>query len=102
MSPHGEGTLRAEDIFYAVALAILMGWLVLSSGVIAPHGSPASISTAAPETAPAAAPTAERPRVVAEVTLDTERFYILVGEGPPSFGVAVGAGDAPPHDASGL
>jgi hypothetical protein len=26
---------------------------------------------------------------MAEVTVDSERFYILVGDGPPSFGVAV-------------
>ena len=64
------------------------------------NGSP--ISTAARETAPAAASTAERPHVVAEVTLDTERFYILVGEGPPSFGVAVDASDEPLPDAPGL
>jgi len=94
--------LRAEDIFYAVALAILMGWLALSSGVIAPHDSPASISPAASRATAAAASTTERPRVVAEVTLDTERFYILVGEGPPSFGVAVDADDEPLPDAPGL
>jgi len=89
-------------MFYAVALAILMAWLAFSSGALSPHAPTVSISSASPQVAPVIVAAPERPRVVAEVTLDTERFLILVGDGPPSFGVAVDADDAPRSDASGL
>jgi len=84
--------LRAENVPYAAAAAILSAWLVLSAGAIAPqfYGTPPppeplAISSAL--SAPAL------PRVMAEITVDNEQFYILVGDGPPSFGVAVSASD---------
>jgi len=79
--------LRADDIFYATAVAILMAWLVF--GV----GGPAPVPERTPPDSPAPRMTHSAPApppVVAEVTVDDERFYILVGDGPPSFGVAVG------------
>jgi len=85
--------LRAEDIFYVATLAILMAWLVLSTGATAPHDSRTPGVSLAPQVPPAADSLPGPLPVVAEVTLDSERFYILVGDGPPSFGVAVGAGD---------
>jgi hypothetical protein len=83
--------LHAEDIFYAAALAILLAWLVLSAGTIAPLPDRAPVDSPLPEMAlsETAVPPAARPRVIAEVTVDSERFYILVGDGPPNFGVAV-------------
>lgn len=93
--------MRAEDIFYAAALAIWMAWLVFSSGALAPQSARTPPDTLGPRTAPAAVSAPSLPRVAAEVTLDTERFYILVGDGPPSFGVAVSAGDPPGLDPLG-
>ncbi len=89
-------------MFYAVALAILMAWLAFSSGALSPQAASTSVPSSSAQPAPIAVVTPERPRVVAEVTLDTERFLILVSDGPPSFGVAVDAGDEPRSDASGL
>jgi len=89
-------------MFYAVALAILMAWLAFASGALSPQAAPTSVSSASAQPAPIAVAAPERPRVVAEVKLDTQRFLILVGDGPPSFGVAVDADDAPRSDASGL
>jgi hypothetical protein len=78
--------LHAEDVFYATALAILLAWLVISAGTTAPFPDRAPLDSPTPGMALSApAP----PRVMAEVTVDSERFYILVGDGPPSFGVAV-------------
>jgi len=85
--------LRAENIPYAAAVAILSAWLVLSAGATAPQPYrtvlPSPVALTASATHPAPAP----PRVVAEITVDSERFYILVGDGPPTFGVAVSASD---------
>ena len=44
------------------------------------------LDSSLPETAHSAS---ARPRVMAEATMDSEHFYILVGEGLPRFGVAV-------------
>jgi hypothetical protein len=85
--------LRAENIPYAAAVAILLAWLALSAGATAPQlyrtplASPVPLTTSAALLAPAL------PRVMAEVTVDSEHFYILVGDGPPTFGVAVSAPD---------
>ena len=87
--------MRAEDIFYAATLAILMAWLLLSTGATAPHDSHTPGVSLAPQVAPAADSLPGPLPVLAEVTLDSEHFYILVGDGPPSFGVAVGANDQP-------
>jgi hypothetical protein len=92
--------LRAEDIFYAATLAILMAWLLLSTGATAPHDTLMPGVSLAPQVAPAADSLPGPLPVVAEVTLDSEHFYILVGDGPPSFGVAVGTGDQPGSDSS--
>jgi len=94
------GALRAEDIFYAATLAILMAWLVFSTGATAPHGSSTPVVSLAPRVIPAADSFPGPLPVVAEVTLDSERFYIPVGDDPPSFGVAVGANDQPSLDPS--
>jgi len=94
--------LRVEDMFYAVALAILMAWLVFSSGALSPQAALTSISSASAQPARIVVAGPERPRVVAEVTLDTQRFLILVGDGPPSFGVAVDADDGPRPEAPDL
>ena len=78
--------MQAQDTFYAVALAILLAWLVFGIGTIASLPDPTPLDSPLPEMVrSASAP----PRVMAEVTVDNERFYILVGDGPPSFGVAV-------------
>ncbi len=84
--------MQAQDTFYAVALAILLAWLVFGIGTTAPLPDPTPLPDSTPLDSPApetahSAPSA--PRVMAEVTVDNERFYILVGDGPPSFGVAV-------------
>jgi len=92
--------LRAEDIFYAATLAILMAWLVWSTGATAPHDRLTPGVSLAPQAAPADDSLPGPLPVLAEVTLDSEHFYILVGDGPPSFGVAVGAGDQPDLDSS--
>lgn len=90
--------MRAEDIFYAATLAILMAWLLLSTGATAPHDSHTPGVSLAPQATPTVDTLPGPLPVVAEVTLDSEHFYILVGEGPPSFGVAVGANDQPDLD----
>jgi len=93
--------LRAEDIFYAATLAILMAWLILSTGATAPHDPDTPGVSLAPQAVPAVDSLPGQLPVVAEVTLDSEEhFYILVGDGPPSFGVAVGANDQPSFDPS--
>jgi cell division protein FtsN len=85
--------LRAENISYAAAVAILSAWLVLSAGAVGSQfhrtAPPSPVPLAAPTTLPAPAP----PRVVAEITVDDEHFYVLLGDGPPTFGVAVSASD---------
>jgi hypothetical protein len=91
--PSQEGALRAENIPYAAAVAILLAWLALSAGATAPQfyrtalASPESLTASATLSAPVP------PRVVAEITVDSEHFYVLVGDGPPTFGVAVSASD---------
>jgi len=85
--------LRAEDIPYAAAVAILMTWLVISAGATAPQPDPTPLASPAPQTASAALSAPAPPRVAAEITVDSEHFYILVGDGPPTFGVAVSAAD---------
>ena len=92
--------MRAEDIFYAATLAILMAWLILSTGATAPHAPQTPEVSLAPEVAPTADSLPGPLPVIAEVTLDSEHFYILVGDGPPSFGVAVSANDQPSFDPS--
>ena len=85
VSPQG-GALHSKDFFYAAALAILLAWLVLSAGTPAPVPDRTPLDSPLPETALSAS---ARPRVMAEATVDSERSYILVGDGPPNFGVAV-------------
>lgn len=85
--------MRGEDIFYAAAVAILLAWLVFSTGITAPHRYRAPLDSPALRSAPVTLSPADPPRVVAELTVDSDRFYILVGDGPPSFSVAVSASD---------
>jgi len=85
--------LRAENIPYAAALAILLAWLTFSAGAAAPQFYRTALASPAPLTASATLSAPVPPHVVAEVTVDSEHFYILVGDGPPTFGVAVSASD---------
>lgn len=85
--------MRVEDIPYAAAAAILLAWLIVSVGTTASQSDRSALASPAPGSTPAALSESEPPRVAAELTVDSERFYILVGDGPPTFGVAVSAPD---------
>jgi hypothetical protein len=94
------GAMRPVDFVYAAAIVALFVWLALG----APNGlldlgaarSPTRAPRAlAPVSAPgAAAPAAwNSPKVAARATIDSRQFEILVGEGPPPWGVAVSVDD---------
>jgi hypothetical protein len=85
--------LRAKNIPYAAAVAILLAWLTFSAGATAPQLYRTVLASPVPPTASAALSAPPPPRVMAEITVDNEQFYILVGGGPPAFGVAVSASD---------
>ena len=78
--------MRGNDFFYAAAFAILLTWLFLSAGTTAPLPDPTPLDSPLSEVTRSAA---AAPRVMAEITVDSEHFYILVVDGPPRFGVAV-------------
>jgi hypothetical protein len=85
--------LRAEKIPRAAAVAVLSAGLVLSAGAIGSQFQRAALPSPVPLAASTILSAPALPRVLAEITVDSEHFYILVGDGPPTFGVAVSASD---------
>ena len=85
--------MRLIDFFYAAALSILLGWLVLGSviDVEYPGGSLAEKITAASPPADSASPL--QPQPVATATVDEQNFWIFVGGSPKLYSVAVSEDD---------
>jgi hypothetical protein len=78
---------------YAAAAAILSAWLVLSVGAVASQLHRTGLPSLVPLAASRSLSPPALPRVLAEITVGSENFYVLVGDGPPTFGVAVSASD---------
>jgi hypothetical protein len=76
--------VRSDDLIYAIAVAVLMGWLVF--GAARPDAVPHP-----PPVRAVAAPPVQAPRLAASARIDDRPFRILVGEGPRAFAVAVSA-----------
>lgn len=91
--------MRAEDVLYAAAVAVLAAWLVFGAGSsrVTPLPEPATRALRAASLPPATRATAAPPRVAAEATIDGVPFHILVSEGPPAVGVAVSAAPVTPE-----
>jgi hypothetical protein len=95
--------VRSVDFVYAAAIVVLFVWLMLGATTGFPDlGASDPRANAAHALAPVSAPGAATfttptspgpPRVAASATIDTRRFEILVGEGPPAWSVAVSLED---------
>ncbi len=85
--------MRFNDVFYAAALVILLGWLVLGSVIDAeyPGGSLADANTAWSPPAVSASP--QRPQPVARATVDERNFQIFVAGSPDVWSVAISEDD---------
>ena len=81
--------MRFIDVFYAAALVILLGWLVLGNVITVeyPRGSIADEQTAS--SPPADSASIRQPHPVATATVDERSFWIFVGGSPDVYGVAV-------------
>ncbi len=79
--------MRFNDVFYAAALVILLGWLVLGSVIDAEYsgGSLAEDTTASSPPADSASP----PQPVALATVDERSFWIFVAGSRDVWSVAV-------------
>ena len=85
--------MRFNDVFYAVALAILLGWLVLGSVIDAEFlGDSLSdeYTTASP---PAVSAASQQPKPVATARVDERLFRIFVGGNPDVYSVAISDDD---------
>jgi hypothetical protein len=82
--------MRSDDLIYAIAVAVLMGWLVFGAARPEPALHPPSAPPVA--TRAVAALPVQVPRFAVSARIDDRPFHILVGEGPPAFAVAVSAG----------
>ena len=80
--------MRSDDLIYAIAVAVLMGWLVF--GTARPEPVPFAREVAARAVA---APPVQAPPLTVRAQIDDRPFHILVGEGPGAFAVAVSAED---------
>jgi len=99
----GGGPVRSVDFVYAAAIVALFVWLMLGAATGFPDlGASGPRANAAHALAPVSAPRAATlmtpsppisPRVAASATIDTRKFEILVGEGPPAWSVAVSVDD---------
>ena len=95
--------MRSVDLFYTAAIVALFVWLALGAATGFPDlGAAGPRASTAHATAPVGAPGADSlatpaspdpPRVAASATIDTRRFDILLGEGPPVWSVAVSMDD---------
>jgi len=95
--------VRSIDLFYTAATVALFVWLALGAATAFPDlGAAGPRASAAHALAPVSIPGPARlatptstgpPRVAANATIDTRRFEILVGEGPPAWSVAVSVDD---------
>ena len=95
--------MRSIDLVYATAIVALFVWLTLVAAAGFPDlGASGPRANAAHALAPVSAPGAatlmtpgppNSPRVAANATIDTRKFEILVGEGPPAWSVAVSLED---------
>jgi hypothetical protein len=80
----GGQAVRSDDLIYAIAVAVLMGWLLF--GTARPQPAPPARELAARA---AVAPPVQTPRLAARARIDDRPFDILVGEGPRAIAVAV-------------
>ena len=85
--------MRFNDAFYAIALVILLGWLVLGSvrDVEFSDGSLSDEHTTA--NPPAVSAASQQPKAVATARVDERLFRIFVGGGPDVYSVAVSDDD---------
>jgi len=89
----GDPAMRFSDVFYPVALVILLGWLVLSSGIDAEYpGSSLNHENTTPSL-PAVSAVSLQPQPVARATVDERNFWIFVAGSPDVWSVAVSDDD---------
>ena len=85
--------MRAIDVFYAAAFAVLLGWLILGSVIDAeyPGGSLAHENTTS--NPPAHSATSQPPEPIASAMVDERSFWILVGGSSNLYSVAISEDD---------
>jgi hypothetical protein len=81
--------MRVIDVFYATALVILLGWLVLASVIDVEYSDTSLAQENTAASPPAASPPLPQPHPVATATVDERSFWIFVGGNPDVYGVAV-------------
>jgi hypothetical protein len=81
--------MRFIDVFYAAALVILLGWLVLGSVIDVEHPRGSLVNENTASSLPAVSASIGQPHPVATATVDERSFWIFVGGSPGVYGVAV-------------
>jgi len=90
--------VRFDELFYPAAFVLLLTWLVFQSTL--PQGGGVPKTESLPGPAPATQPAemlrsseAPLPQVAATASVNGRDYQILVGWGPPTWGVAVSSDD---------
>ena len=85
--------MRFNDVFYAAALVILLGWLVLGSVIDAEYSGGSLSDEHTTSSPPAVSASSQQPKPVATARVDERLFRIFVGGAPDIYSVAVSDDD---------
>jgi hypothetical protein len=85
--------MRLIDVFYAAALVVLLGWLVVGSALDSERPGDSGADERAASSRPAIGAPSPQPWPAARATVDERNFQIFVAGSPDVWSVAVSEDD---------